>query len=186
MNKKELRENALRIRNGFTKQQVSDSSYEIVSKLLNHPWYRECRTLFTYVSMDNEVQTHSLIEEAISDGKRVCVPRVVPKEHMVAVPIRNLADDLKKGFFNVLEPMAQLQPVSHQEIDLVIVPGLVYDREGYRIGYGGGYYDKYLEIIPSRCHTVGLAFHTLITDRIQREAHDKKVMLVITEQELIG
>lgn len=186
MNKKELRENAFRIRSGFTRQQISDSSEEIIHKLLSHPWYRECSTLFTYVSMDNEVQTFKLIKKAIGDGKRVCVPRVVPKQHMLAVPIRDLAGDLKKGFFGVLEPIAQLPPVSHLEVDLVIVPGFVFDREGYRIGYGGGYYDKYLGIIPSHCRTIGLAFHTLLTDKIPREAHDKKVMLVITEKELIG
>ncbi len=186
MNKRELRENALRIRNEFTRQQVSAASEEIIHQLLNHPWYKECSTLFTYVSMDNEVQTHSLILKAISDGKRVCVPRVVPRHYMVAVPIRNLTDDLKKGFFDVLEPIEQLPPISSDDVDLVIVPGLVFDREGYRVGYGGGYYDKYLEAIPAHCRTIGLAFHTLITDRIPRQAHDKKVMLVITEKELIG
>jgi 5-formyltetrahydrofolate cyclo-ligase len=186
MNKKELRENALKIRNGFASRQVWDSSEEIVRKLLEHPWYRDCTTLFTYVSMDNEVQTRQLIEKAFEDGKRVCVPRVVPRQQMQAVPITNPSTDLEKGFFGVLEPVAHLQPVSQHEVDLVVVPGLVFDREGYRIGYGGGYYDKYLENLPSHCRTVGLAFHTLITDRIPREAHDKKVMLVITEKELIG
>jgi len=186
MNKKELRENALRIRNGFTGQQILVSSEEMIQKLIEHTWYRECSTLFTYVSMDREVQTRKLIEKGIRDGKRVCVPRVVPRQQMLAVPITNPAVELEKGFYGVLEPIAQLPSVSPQEVDLVIVPGLIFDREGYRIGYGGGYYDKYLENLPSHCRTVGLAFHTLITDRIPREAHDKKVMLVITEKELIG
>lgn len=186
MNKKEIRENALRIRNGFTRQQVSDSSEQILEKLFSHPWYGDCRTLFTYVSMDSEVQTCKLIERALSDGKRVCVPRVVPRQHMVAVPIRNLNSDLEKGYYNVLEPIAELPPVTQDKVDLVIVPGLVFDREGYRIGYGGGYYDKYLRILSPHCRTIGLAFHALTTDWIPREAHDQKVMLVITEKELIG
>lgn len=186
MSKKELRENALKIRNGFTRRQVSESSERIILKLLDHPWYRDCGTLFTYVSMEKEVETHRLIEKAISDGKRVCVPRVVPKQHMLAVPITNPAADLEKGFFGVLEPVAQLQPVPQQEIDLVIVPGIAFDREGYRIGYGGGYYDKYLKTLPSRCRTIGLVFHAMLAEKVPREAHDKKVMLVITEKELIG
>lgn len=185
MNKKELRENALHMRAGFTGDEVSAMSDEIIHKLLNHSWYRECSTLFTYVSMDNEVKTHQLIDKAISDGKRVCVPRVVPRQHMLAVPVKNPRDDLKKGYFGVLEPAAALPAVSEKEIDLILVPGLVFDRQGYRVGYGGGYYDKYL-YLAAHCRTIGLAFHALVVNEIPREAHDRKVMLVITEKELIG
>jgi len=186
MIKKELRKSALLIRSGFSAQQVADASDQIMNKLLKHPWYRQCSTLFIYVSMDNEVFTHKLIQKAIDDGKRVCVPRVIPGKHMEAVPILNMHSDLAKGFFNVLEPVAGLPSVSPVEVDLVVVPGLLFDREGYRIGYGGGYYDKYLTSIAQHCHTVGLIFQALLIEKLPREAHDEKVMLVITENEMIG
>ncbi len=186
MNKKELRNNALRIRNGFSQQQVADVSEIMLQKLLKHPWYQQCSTLFTYVSMEKEVQTHRLIQRAIDDRKRVCVPRVVPGDRMEAVPIQNMNNDLVQGYFNVLEPIAVLPSVSPVEVDLVVVPGLIFDREGYRIGYGGGYYDKYLATISQHCYTVGLIFQALITEKLPREVHDEKVMLVVTEKELIG
>lgn len=185
MNKKEYRKKAYEIRNSLTDRQVREFSSSIETRLLQHPCYRDCRTLFTYVSMEKEVHTHGLIEKALRDGKRVCVPRVVPGQYMEAVPIKSLRDDLKPGFFNVLEPVADLPPITPEEIELVIVPGLVFDREGYRIGYGGGYYDKYLQLIPEDCMTVGLVFHQLVADRIPREPHDRKVKLVITEKSVL-
>ena len=181
MNKKEYRKNAYQIRNTFTNQQIQDLSTKILNSLTQHPIYRDSHTLFTYVSMDQEVHTHRLIEVALQDGKRVCVPRVVPGQYMDAVPIKNPANDLQIGFFNVLEPIKALPPISPGEIDLVIVPGLMFDREGYRIGYGGGYYDKYLQHISADCMTVGLVFQRLVVDEIPREPHDRKVKLVITE-----
>lgn len=157
-----------------------------MDRLLHHPWYLECSTLFVYVSIENEVQTHDLIEAALKDGKQVCVPRVVPGEGMAAVPIRSVADDLKMGFHNIPEPVQQLKPISEKLVDLVVVPGLLFDREGYRIGYGGGYYDRYLQLLPQNSKTIGVVFHQLLVDRIPHEEYDRRVMLVITEKEMIG
>ncbi|NLN65998.1 MAG: 5-formyltetrahydrofolate cyclo-ligase [Clostridiaceae bacterium] len=181
MNKKELRKIAKERRDQLTREQVVEYTEAILKKLLNHPWYLGCNTLFTYVSIGNEVGTHALIESAFSAGKRVCVPRVNPGEDMVAVPIRSIAVDLKMGFYNIPKPRKELQPVSEKLVDLVIVPGLLFDRDGYRIGYGGGYYDKYLQRLPASGRTIGLAFRTQIVDLLPREAYDQKVMHVITE-----
>lgn len=185
MIKKEIRQAAREKRNLMSARQVSELSGRILRNLFEHPWFIGSHTVFTYVSMDNEIQTDILIKKALNDGKRVCVPRVIPRVEMVAVPIRNPEEDLETGFFNVREPKMHLPHISNNEIDLIIVPGLVFDRYGFRIGYGGGYYDKYLRSIRPGCKTVGLAYGSQITDLLPKEEHDVPVMLVITENEIV-
>jgi len=186
MMKKEMRRAAMEKRNLMSAEQVSERSGMILRKLFSHPWFIGSHTVFTYVSMNNEAGTDALIKKALEDGRRVCVPRVIPGAEMVAVPIRNPEEDLETGFFNCREPKKHLPHIHENEIDLIIVPGLVFDRCGYRIGYGGGYYDKYLRNIPPGCRTIGLAFSSQITDRLPREEHDVPVMLVITEDQVIS
>lgn len=186
MTKKELRRTAKEKRDALSPEQVSRFSADILQKLLAHPWYNQSHTIFTYVSMGNEVQTHKLIMKALDDGKRVCVPKVTPGEFMTAIRINSMTAELERGFFEVLEPINGLTAVSEREIDLVIVPGLLFDRKGYRIGYGGGYYDKYLNKITADCKTIGLTFSSQIVHSLPHEEHDMRVMLVLTEKEMIG
>lgn len=185
MTKKEIRRKAKELRDSIDKETVIRLSEVIQNKVCNHPWFERSNTVFVYVSAGNEVRTFEIIEKAVNTGKRVCVPRVVPGVKMEAVPISNIDQDLQMGFFNIMEPKQHLLPVDEKEIDLVIVPGLVFDRNGYRIGYGGGYYDKYLARIAEHCRTIGIAFDFQVVNELPVEEHDMKVMAVITENDLI-
>lgn len=104
--------------------------------------FQEAQTLATYLSMGHEFSTASLIQAALQDGKRVCVPRTYPQGRMEFVEYD--PDILEKTRFGLLEPNEQGKVVDKSEIDLIHVPGVVFQSEGYRIGYGAGYYDRYL------------------------------------------
>jgi len=184
--KKVLRKKAIAKRNSISPELISENSEIIARRLISHPWFLKCRTIFIYVSKDNEVNTHEIIRHAINLGKNVCVPRIAGKGKMEAVVIKNPDEDLELGFFNVYEPKSHLSPVPAGEIDLIIVPGLLFDRKGYRVGYGGGYYDMFLNNIPKDCKTIGLAFDFQIVDRLPADQYDRNVMLIITERELMG
>ena len=183
--KKALRKKAIIQRNSVCPESISAKSEIIADKLISHPWYMQSNTIFIYVSKDNEVETRQIIKNALDAGKNVCVPRIVRKERMDAVPIKNPAGDLEPGILGIYEPKAHLKPVLAEDIDLVIVPGLVFDRNGYRIGYGGGYYDMFLDNIPQSCKTIGVAFDFQITDKLPIDEFDRQVMLIITDSEMI-
>jgi len=186
MTKKELRKKAKEIRDSISVELVNRLSGIINEKVCNHPWFVQSKTVFVYVSAGNEVKTTGIIEKALKTGKRVCVPRVIPRDKMEAVPIKNIEGDLQLGFFNIMEPKPHLSPVDEKEIDLVLVPGLVFDRKGFRIGYGGGYYDKFLSKISGDCRTMGIAYSFQVGDELPVEDHDMNVMAIVTESELIA
>lgn len=185
MTKNELRKKAKKLRESIGIQNVTRLSDIIQDRVCNHLWFEQSKTIFVYVSTGKEVRTTEIIRKAIEKGKKVCVPRVMPRITMEAVPINNIEDDLRLGFYNIMEPKPHLLSISEKKIDLVIVPGLVFDRKGFRIGYGGGYYDKYIAKLTAKCKTMGIAFESQIVDELSVEEHDMSVMAVITESEII-
>lgn len=186
MTKNELRKKSIELRNLIEINCINENSDIIQKKVLNHSWFEQCKTVFIFVSTGSEVNTTGIIRAAFEKGKKVCVPRVVPGIKMEAVPISSIEDDLQLGFYNIMEPKSDLLPINEKEIDLVIVPGLLFDRSGFRTGYGGGYYDKYLPLLSRSCKTIGIAFHSQLVDALPVDEHDISVMAVITDKEVIA
>lgn len=125
----------------FPKEEKTAADRRLLAELLASPAYREAETLATYLSLPHEVDTSGLIARAQADGKRVLVPKVLGLGKMIFVAYD--PDQLVAGAFGILEPASD-QPVPKAEIDLIHVPGLIFDPRGYRLGYGGGFYDRYL------------------------------------------
>lgn len=125
----------------FPKEEKTAADRRLLAGLLASPAYREAETLATYLSLPHEVDTSGLIARAQADGKRVLVPKVLGLGKMIFVAYD--PDQLVAGAFGILEPTSD-QPVPKAEIDLIHVPGLIFDPRGYRLGYGGGFYDRYL------------------------------------------
>lgn len=125
----------------FPKKEKALADQRLLRKVLASPSYREAKTVATYLSLPHEVDTSALIAQAVADGKRVVVPKVMGRGEMVFVVYQ--PDQLMVGAFGILEPTGD-QPVPKSTIDLIHVPGVVFDPSGYRIGYGGGFYDRYL------------------------------------------
>ena len=140
--KKILRKETIAVMKRLPESVKTQADEQLTQRLLELPAFQDAQTLATYLSMGHEFSTASLIQAALQSGKRVCVPRTYPQGQMEFVEYD--PDILEKTCFGLLEPNEQGKVVDKAEIDLIHVPGLVFQSKGYRIGYGGGYYDRYL------------------------------------------
>ena len=140
--KKTLRKETIAAMKELPESVKTQADEQLTQRILELPAFQEAKTLATYLSFDHEFSTAGLIQAALQGGKRVCVPRTYPQGRMEFVEYD--PDILEESRFGLLEPNEQGKVVDKAEIDLIHVPGLVFQSKGYRIGYGGGYYDRYL------------------------------------------
>ena len=172
--KSELRKQVLQEMKAIPRKQKQAIDQALTEGLLQHPFYQEANTIATYLSFPHEFQTQELIEQALKDGKKVLIPKTYPKGRMDFVVYH--PQQLVKTSFGLLEPQGDLEVVEPSQIDLIHVPGLAFTTEGYRIGYGGGYYDRYLE------HFAGHTMSTIYPCQVQEfnsENHDIPVQEVL-------
>lgn len=161
----------------------------ITARVLSLPEYVQADTLFAYKAFGSEVQTRDIIEHAWKDGKAVLLPRCVPGSREMAWYRIDSFDALVTSPFGVDEPAhdseCEVDP-SMVSYGLVLVPGLTFDSRGYRLGYGGGYYDVFLSHVdPIHIATVGLCRDCLLCSRVEVvEPHDLCVQIVVTESEI--
>lgn len=147
-------------------------------------------TFFLFVNFRSEVETLDLIGHLLSAGKTVTVPLVsVSEKSMTAVRLIDPATDLVPGYYGILEPrkdLLQTRTIDHRSIDIVVLPGSVFDERGARLGYGGGFYDRFLanEVLPSALR-IALAFELQIRPEIPQQPHDMPADFIITEQRVI-
>ena len=173
--KAELRKKILQEMKALSQEQKQAMDQVLTERFLQHPFYQEAKTIATYLSFPHEFQTQELIEQALKDGKKVLIPKTYPKGRMEFVVYD--PQQLAKTSFGLLEPQGDLEVVEPSQIDLIHVPGLAFTREGYRIGYGGGYYDRYLE------NFAGQSLSTIYPFQVQEfnlEDHDIPVQEVLT------
>lgn len=140
--KKILRNKTIAAMKELPQSVKAEADSQLTQRFIQLSAFQEAQTLATYLSMGHEFSTASLIQAALQDGKRVCVPRTYPQGRMEFVEYD--PEILEKTRFGLLEPTEQGKVMDKAEIDLIHVPGLVFQSKGYRIGYGGGYYDRYL------------------------------------------
>ena len=175
--KSELRKQVLQEMKVLPREQKQFIDQALTERLLKHPFYQEAKVIASYLSFPHEFQTQELIEQALKDGKKVLIPKTYPKGRMDFVVYN--PQQLVKTSFGLLEPQGNLEVVDASQIDLIHVPGLAFTTEGYRIGYGGGYYDRYLE------HFSGNTLSTIYPCQIQDfipENHDIPVQEVLIDE----
>ena len=175
--KAELRKQVLQEMKAIPRQQKQFIDQTLTERLLQHPFYQEAKVIASYLSFPHEFQTQELIEQALKDGKKVLIPKTYPKGRMDFVVYE--PQQLVKTSFGLLEPQGDLEVVDASQIDLIHVPGLAFTTEGYRIGYGGGYYDRYLE------HFSGHTLSTVYPCQVQQfmpENHDIPVQEVLIDE----
>lgn len=185
MNKKELRSYILSLRESLSDEDVRLKSLSIMRRLEGLSFYAQADMIMAYMDYRKEVMTSQLIERALYIGKRIVLPLTIPDKHqLVLIEIKDLKSDITVGFKGIREPKYNNERiVTPKEVDLVIVPGVVFDERGYRIGYGGGYYDRFLR--ETDACKVGLAFELQIHHVLEDE-HDIKMDYVITEDRIIN
>ena len=170
--KKILRNEILFIRNSLDKEIKDSMDCEIYNNLINSQLYSKAKSIFIYISFGSEINTKDIISKALKDNKKVYMPKIYKEDKsMKAIRLKSF-NDLKENSMGILEPIDDNDCIDKKEIDLILVPGVVFDFNGNRIGYGGGYYDRYLQDIKGISNKVVLAYDFQIVDSIEPEAHD--------------
>ncbi len=185
IDKAEIRKRVLQARNTMTAQEIAAGSLAIVKRLVDREEIRRASTLMVYLAFGSEVLTDGLILWGWGEGKRIVVPRCSPAtREMTACRIDGF-DELERGHYGIREPKAgSIRPVPPEEIEAVIVPAVAFDRRGYRVGYGGGYYDRFLPEARQAAR-IGAAFAGQIVPAVPVDPHDMTVDMIVTEGEVI-
>lgn len=187
--KKELRKEAKSYRKSLSENDRLDKSSAIINNLKALKEYQKAEVILMYASLPDEVETFSLICELTEEGKRQVFCPVTRGDEMEFYRISSV-DDLKEGNFHVLEPepLAERRLVLQNDVHYcMLMPGLMFDKRGNRLGYGKGYYDKYLARVPKGVNltTIALSYKTMVKDAIPAEETDWRADCVVTENEVI-
>ena len=175
MNKQELRKAIRTRKRAMTEEEIERRSRSLCQKFLESDAYRACRTLYGYLPYNQEVRTVPILAQALADGKQVAVPKVYGDDMKFIV----LADltQVSRGYAGIPEPIAD-EPVAEDETALVLMPGLAFDPQGHRIGYGGGFYDKFLSREPNH-PTLALCYEFQMVEHLETEEFDIPVDTVL-------
>lgn len=181
MNKKQLRREAINLLEDTTDHERSEIEQQLFHHLVTSAAWRKATTIGITISRGLEWHTGPIIEKGWREEKKVCVPKCFPAEKKLQFYEIDDYRQLEAGFYDLMEPQPERTvKIDKKEMDLVIVPGLVFDYHGYRIGFGGGYYDRFLTDFPN--HTLSLAASFQMKATIPAEAYDIPVQQIITEK----
>ena len=181
MDKKALRKKYQAKLNELPKPLYEHYSYLIAQSLFHSKEWKEANTIGITVSRFPEVDTFQIIRKGWEEKKKIVVPKCYPKTKTLRFRVLTAFNELESVYYGLLEPIeAKTKEVENDVIDLLIVPGLLYTKEGYRLGFGGGYYDRFLVNYTGK--TLTLAFSQQIVENLPIEEHDRPVRKIITEQ----
>ncbi len=184
--KERLRRRVLQLRDQQSSVELETKSRRIMDAVVGLPEYRKSRVVASYVDKDSEVRTRPLIRKALTSRKRVLVP-IVDKENrdLLYSEIKGL-DELGPGAYEIPEPKPRFRKIRELEsAGIVVVPGIAWDLDGYRLGWGKGYFDTVLKRLPDKSVSVGLAFDLQIVDRVPRAQFDLPVDIIVTESRVV-
>jgi len=184
LEKQKLREEYKVVRRAVPLEQRADFGEKIRERVRSLWGYRESDTLLCYVSGPLEVETRPLISLALQEGKRVAVPRCVPETRIMEFYLIDSLDELSAGSFGIQEPQPQAERLLRSfERCLCIVPALALDMQGYRLGFGKGYYDRFLSHFPGS--SLSLCYENSLAPKIPHGKYDKRMPLIVTERRII-
>ena len=175
MDKKALRKQIRQQKQAMTPEQIEQASARLCDLFFETEQYKKAKTVYSYLPYNQEVRTVPILERAIADGKAVAVPKVYG-DTMRFIYISSMAETAP-GYSGIPEPIAD-GPIANDPTALVLMPGLAFDKEGPRIGYGGGFYDKFLAADPHH-PTVALCYGFQVLDRLETDEFDIPVDLVL-------
>lgn len=173
--KKALRAKIRTLKRAMTPEEIEERSAKLVEKFLASDAYKNARTIYGYMPYNQEVRTTKALEQALKDGKILALPKVCG-DRMDFIVVTDLSQ-VEEGYCGIPEPIHD-GPLATDETALVLMPGLAFDREGHRMGYGGGFYDKFLEQEPNH-PTLALCYEFQMMPHLDVEAHDIPVDEVI-------
>ncbi len=184
-----VRSRFLKQRSQLTPADRKTMSIQIAKKLLTLPIFQEKSIFFIYCNYHSEVETTTLLTQCLIAGKVVAVPLTVPEESLLlAVQITDPTMDLSKGYKGIPEPkpsLAQQRLMNPKSLQIAIIPGAIFDRSGYRFGYGGGYYDRFLALQAPQAYRIGLGYSMQVIDSLPVASHDIPMDMLITEKDVL-
>lgn len=175
MNKQELRRAIRERKRAMTEEEIVERSNALAEKFYNSPAYQAASTIYGYLPYNQEVRTVPMLQRALDEGKRVAVPKVYGEE-MRFIYLEDLTQ-VSKGYAGIPEPIADA-PVADDKRALVLMPGLAFDPQGHRIGYGGGFYDRFLAQEPNH-PTLALCYEFQMQAHLDTEEFDIPVDTVL-------
>jgi len=179
--KSELRRRIIAERDRLPAPGIRRKSAAASSRLLALPEFQAAGTVMFFITFGSEIETLPSIQAAISQGKRIAAPRAEPHSRSLQpYLIADLKADLAPGFHGISEPRAHCPPAALDEIDAVIVPAAVWAQDGYRVGYGGGYYDRFLGRVPSAVR-IGFGFEMQVVAEVPHGDGDLPVDILVTD-----
>ncbi|MBI5789742.1 MAG: 5-formyltetrahydrofolate cyclo-ligase [Candidatus Schekmanbacteria bacterium] len=179
-----LRKQIKQLRKQLTWQEVAEKSLAVQNLLFSLPEFKQSRSVMFYASYQKEVRTHEAIKKTLAEQKQVILPLIDQKTAgLKLIPISNYPDDVEPGLFGIPQPINKGQAISLDLVELIILPGVAFDYEGNRLGYGGGFYDKLLA--NQKKPTIALAFELQIIAEVPRQSHDIQVDKIVTEERVI-
>lgn len=183
-NKEEIRRYMLNKRDKISRVEKANLDNLIFKNITQNPYFLSAKVIFSYVSFQNEVDTHRIIRHAFDLGKKVCVPKVINREKGMKVLYIESIEELIPSKMGILEPDINKEAVAINDIDMAIVPGLAFDNFGGRLGYGGGFYDRFFE--GSNIKKIGIGYEFQILKDVPKEEHDILIDGIITEKNVIN
>lgn len=175
MNKQELRAHIRQLKRAMTEEEIQAASQRLGVLFAASEAYRQAKTIYGYLPYNQEVRTTQMLQKALEDGKRIAVPKCYGDEMRFIY-----LDDLslvEKGYCGIPEPIAD-GPIADDPTALVLMPGLAFTKDGARMGYGGGFYDKFLAAEPNH-PTLALCYVFQMVEHLDTEAHDIPVDTVL-------
>lgn len=188
--KKILRKEILNKRKNIDIIEKEKMDRKILDRFYECKYYREAKNIFIYISYDTEINTREIINKSLKENKKIYVPRTkLETRVMDAVEIKSL-DNLIETSYGILEPSVDEPHINPNELDLIVVPGVAFDRSGGRVGYGAGFYDRYFNKINEysirRITKLALAYDFQVLDKVPTYENDVPVSCIMTEKEFIS
>lgn len=180
--KSELRKSLIAKRKSINNKFEKD--YKIAQALYHTKEFQNAKTVLVYVSLDDEIKTDNIIDTVLKNGKNAAVPRCIDHCGNMEFCIISALSDLEEGSFKVREPKSDCPGLIDYSDSIIIVPALCFDRNGFRLGYGKGYYDRFLEQYNNK--SIGLCYDEMIVSSVPKDNYDKSVDLIITEKNIIN
>ena len=185
LNKKNIREEIIDKRNNLILDIKQNYDSLIFEEIINSEIYKKSKKIFTYISFGSEVDTIKLINYSFSNNKEVYVPKINKQtKDMIALKIHNF-NNMSVDKWGIIEPKSVDKSNIGTDFDLIIMPGIAFDKQGNRVGYGGGYYDKYISKLNNTSNLLALAYDFQMIQDIESESHDIKVDFILTNKGFI-
>ena len=185
--KRTLRESLIAARDALPAAMRARASRSIADRIAALPAWRAARVVLLTLPFRSEWDARLAVRDALADGKTVAVPRVdAPARMLHALVIEDLERDVEPGYRGIPEPRADRPTIPLDRIDWVLVPGIAFDPAGKRLGYGGGYYDRLLPLLPPAAERVAGAFEAQIVERVPAARHDIGVDCIVTERRMLA